>query len=65
LYKAINILNKIKFNVNKELLEYILTDGSYLLEGKDSEKKEFQNSITLEVAKIYSNFTFYLNVNCD
>ena len=65
LYKAINILNKIKFNVNKELLEYILTDGSYLLVDKDSEKKDFQNSITLKVAKIYSKFTFYLNVNCD
>jgi hypothetical protein len=51
--------------VNKDLLNYIENEGSYLLEGEENDKKNVQNSITLKVASIYSKFTFYLNVNCD
>ncbi len=67
LYDSVNLLNKIKFNVNKELLNYILNEGSYLLEcdKDDNDKRNLQNSITIKVAKIYSKYNFYLNVNSD
>lgn len=64
LYKAINTLNKVKFNVNMDLLNYILNEGNYLLDD-DSEKINFQNTLTIKVAKVYSKYDFYLNVNCD
>jgi len=51
--------------VNKELLDYLLNDGKFLLEDDENMKKNFQNNITLKVATIYSKFEFYLNVNSD
>jgi hypothetical protein len=64
LYKAVNHLNKTEFSVNKELLDYILNEGSYLLE-HDKDQKELQNIITIKVAQTYSKYKFYLNLNCD
>lgn len=64
LFKAVNYLNSTEFQVNIELLNYILNEGEYLLENKN-EKQIFQNNITLKVASIYSKFKFYLNLNCD
>ena len=65
LYNSVNILNRVKFNVNKDLLNYLLNEGNYLLIDEESEKRSIQNSITLKVANIYSKYTFYLNVNSD
>lgn len=65
LYKAVNSINKTKFNINNELLNYILNGGEYLLEGEDNEKSQLQNKITLKVAKVYAKYDFYLNVNSD
>lgn len=64
LYKAVNYLNKTEFSVNIELLDYILNEGQFLLDNKN-EQEVFQNNITIKVAKIYSKFKFYLNLNCD
>jgi hypothetical protein len=65
LYKAVNILQKIKFGINNHLLDFINNDGLYLLEKLSNEGEELQRELTLKVAKIYSKTPFYLPVNSD
>lgn len=72
IFKAINYLNSTKFNINIELLEYILNEGKYLLEYENKnldEDKDFSGKLqliwTLKLAQIYKNITFYLNTSAD
>jgi hypothetical protein len=64
LYKAVNYLNSKRFSINKTLLEYLKTEGQYLL---DIIKPEniLQREITLKIADLFSNVPFYLNVQAD
>ena len=50
LYNAINTLNSIKFRINNELLEYINSDGQYLLLEDNTKDTEIQQFITLKIA---------------
>jgi hypothetical protein len=64
LYKTVNYLNSKRFSINKTLLEYLKTEGQYLL---DIIKPEniLQREITLKIADLFSNVPFYLNVQAD
>ena len=65
IFKAVNYLNSIKFGVNNDLLNYILSpEGSYILENITPED-ELQRIITLNVAYVYRNTYFYLNTHAD
>lgn len=64
LYKTINYLNKIKFSINNSLLNYLKNEGRYLLDSVDIGNKD-KHLITLELADIYKNIPFYLNVHAD
>ena len=50
LYNAINTLNSIKFRINNELLEFINSDGQYLLLEDNTKDTEIQQFITLKIA---------------
>ena len=67
IYSAINYLNNIKFKINKDLINYILNDGIYLLEKiKNDQLENYINSlITIKIAETYINSSFYLTHNCD
>lgn len=65
IFKAVNYLNSIKFGVNTDLLNYILSpEGSYILDNITPED-ELQRIITLNVAYVYRNTYFYLNTHAD
>lgn len=59
LYNAINRINSVKFKINKQLLDYLESDGKYLLDSyfktlkNDSDR--LQSNITLKIAKSFSN----------
>jgi hypothetical protein len=67
IFNAVNKLNAQKFIVNKDLLDYIQKDGSFILDfyRKSNYDRYMNNIITLEIAKTYENTPFYLNVNID
>lgn len=65
LYKAINYLNSIKFGINLDLLNYLKTDGNYLLKDDLNDTDSLQRTITLKVADSFKNIPFYLNVHAD
>ena len=67
IYSAINYLNSIKFNINKDLLHFIKNEGNYLLDREDKTDKSYhlQRDITLKLAELYANVPFYLTVNSD
>lgn len=67
LYTAINYLNSIQFGINKDLLNFLLTDGKYLLEVEvlESQGEIIQREITLNLAQIFANIPFYLNIHAD
>ena len=69
LYNAVNYINKTKFKINIDLLKYLYDEGGggkakYLLD-LENDTNDIQKAITLKIAKLYSNITFYLNVNSD
>jgi hypothetical protein len=65
IYESVNYLNSVKLGMNNLLLNYITSEeGMYLLEHVKAED-ELQRTITLEVAKVYSNVPFYLNTHAD
>ena len=72
LFKAINYLNSIKFEINKDLLNYLKKDGEYLIKnfnldnkGNIDPSKTLNTEITLKIASVYSNTPFYLNTHAD
>lgn len=72
LYSAINYLNSIKFKVNTEVLDYILTFKNILFKNyyntSDNEKlndKILRDLVTLEIAKTFYSVPFYLNTFAD
>lgn len=65
LYKAINTLQSIKFEINSQLLDLIINDGLYLLEKLDNNEEELQRDMTLKIAQMFSNILIYLPVNSD
>jgi DNA-directed RNA polymerase len=65
IYKAVNFLNSIKFSINKNLLNYLLShEGSYILDIVKADD-ELQRFITLKIAQIFKNTYFYLNTHAD
>nr|QWO71391.1 RNA polymerase [Arthromyces claviformis] len=65
IYKTVNYFNSIKFAINKNLLDYILSnEGAYILDSIKAED-ELQRELTLHVAKLYKNIYFYLNTHTD
>jgi len=66
-YNAVNRLNSLKFKVNADLVDYIQNDGFYILEYFKKQKYDtyINNIITLDIAKVYINTPFHLNVNID
>ena len=65
-YNVINRLNSQKFKVNSDFLDYIENEGSFILEHyKNNSKNYINNVITLEIAKLFIDIPFYLNVNLD
>jgi hypothetical protein len=73
LYNSINYLNSIKFRVNNELLDFILTNKEKLFEnyyqsesnqnGNKVNDNLLRDAVTLEIAKTFSNIPFYLNTS--
>ena len=66
LYLAVNYLNSIKFNINRDLLEYLnnTEDGKILLEtGNETENLDRYYLLTL--AESYKSCSFYLTTNAD
>jgi hypothetical protein len=58
-------MNSIQFTINKELLEYIVNNFDILdIDNLDNTTK-LQTQITIKLANIYKDLTFYLNVNSD
>ena len=64
IYKAVNNISSIKFNINKDLFNYIENEGKYLLDSYNPQNK-LQLDLTMKIAKIYYNIPFYLNTSCD
>jgi hypothetical protein len=64
LYNAINYLNSIKFCINDSLLNFLNNEGNYLITEVESDD-ELQRDITLRLANIYLNISFYLNCKAD
>lgn len=64
LFKAVNYLNSIKFGVNNLLLDYLMNEGRYILDHIEADN-DLQRNITLEIAKLFSQVPFYLNVHAD
>jgi hypothetical protein len=66
LYNAINYLNRIKFSINSKLLDFINSEGKYLLEEIPAENL-LQRTITLKIAEAFANCNkpFYLCTNAD
>lgn len=64
LFKAVNYLNSIKFGVNNLLLDYLMDEGSYILDYIEPDN-DLQRNITLKIAKLFSKVPFYLNVHAD
>lgn len=64
---SINYLNSLEFKVNKELINYLESDGRFILDSYSKSKSHLyiNNSFALEIAKTYMNTPFYLNVNAD
>jgi len=58
-------LQKIKFEINKELLEFIKNEGSFLLHKLNNKSEELQRDLTLKIADIFLDIPFYLPVNSD
>lgn len=69
LYNAINYLNNIEFIINNQLLNYLENEGKILLDmyvkELKSESEKLQVSISLKIAKIFSNIPFYISTNAD
>jgi hypothetical protein len=65
LYNSINLMSSIKFCINKDLLNYLENEGSYLIEEKGDNTEELQKFTTLQVAKTYENTPFYLPLQAD
>ena len=59
-YKAINTLNNIKFRINIELLEFLMNEGQYLIDFKNSDQL-----ISLAAAKLFKDTFFFLNTHAD
>jgi hypothetical protein len=64
LFKTVNNLNSIKFSINKVLLNYLNTEGKFLLD-LIKDDNEAHRAITLKIAESFSNIPFYLNVHSD
>lgn len=64
LLTTVNYFNQIKFGINNSLLDFILNEGNYLLDNVESEDK-INNKITINLANIYKEVPFYLNVYAD
>lgn len=66
LYNAVNYVSRTPFTINNGLLDYILNEGSYLLELSNSNKEKIiHTELTLAIAKAFKNNPFYLNINTD
>ena len=63
-YNTANYLSNIQFTIKNELLEYISTIGSNLLNLLDTEDR-FNSEITLKIARTYKDMTLYLPVHSD
>jgi len=59
IYQSANILNQIEFGINNILLDYLMTDGKYLL------ANHLQEQITLKLSNMYRNIPIYLTVKAD
>jgi hypothetical protein len=64
LFKAINIMNSIKFGINNTVLNYLNNEGKYLLDSIPPENI-IQREIIFKIAQLYSKVPFYLNVHAD
>jgi len=67
LYDSINYVNSQRFEVNKELLDYILNEGRYLLDEVEEKDRDnfLKTIISLNVASTYRDVPIYLNTNID
>lgn len=68
LYKAVNWVSSIPFNINSKLLEYLRGEGAYLLDNYLNEKDAnvlLSKDTTLLLAEVFGHTNFYLPVNCD
>lgn len=66
--RGVNILNETEFEVNTLMLNYLNSDGRYLLEHdnlNDDNSTKLAKQITLSICECYKNNKFYLTVNCD
>lgn len=63
LYNTINYFNKIKFNINKSLLNYLIENGDYLI--KLDTDNLYNNYISIKMADLFKDITFYLHTHAD
>lgn len=66
-YDSLNYLNSQCLEVNSELYNYIVNEGSYIIDyiREHDNKNYFNFLLTLDIAKTYLNQNIYLNVNID
>jgi hypothetical protein len=63
----VNKLNNLKFKVNTDLVNYLQSEGSFILDFLKTKNYDsyLNNIISFDIAKTYINTPFYLNVNID
>lgn len=65
IYDVVNIMNSVKFRINNNILKYITNNPDILDIDELDKTSKLQLHLTLKLAEIYKNLTFYLNVNSD
>ena len=66
LYSSINLMSKVKFKINSNLLNFLENEGKFLINYKEmnsSEKLYFTS--TIEIAKTFLNKIIYFPLQCD
>lgn len=64
-FNSVNYLNSLKFKINGDFLKYLHNEGSFILDHYKKNKGYINNIIALDIATIYKDIAFYLNVNLD
>lgn len=66
-YDTVNYLNSLKFKANIDFINYIQNEGNFILDlyKKNNVDSFLNNMITLDIANVLENISFYLNVNLD
>lgn len=65
IYDSVNYLNSLKFKINSDFLDYLNNEGSFILDSYKNTSSYINNVIAFNIANIYRDIPFYLNVSLD